>query len=78
MEKYKQELINIKNYLKDNGVEVDEVTIWQGGCYSEGTKHGLTIVTRIMIEGKEEVYAIPKIAATYGNESKEQLKLMKL
>ena len=73
--KYKQELINIKNYLKDNGVEVDEVTIWQGGFGHDGTKHGLTKIAKVMVDGKEEIYAVPQLALTYGE---EQLKFLKI
>lgn len=59
-EKYKQELQNIKQYLISEGVNVDRVTMWQGGFAHEGTKYGLEIIARVEIDGMEESYCVPR------------------
>jgi hypothetical protein len=53
-ELWKLQLDNIKVYLNNNGLNVDKVIRWQGGFAHGGTKHGLTIITTVVINGEEK------------------------
>ena len=58
---YKKALLNIKDYLKEQGVEVAEVIMWQGGFSHQGTEHGLNVIaTVISIDNIKEQYCIPE------------------
>jgi hypothetical protein len=76
MKKYKQGLKNIKNYLVNEGLNVDEVTMWQGGFRHRGTDHGLEIIATVEINGVEERYFLPKYLVT--NYDKEKLPFLKI
>jgi len=60
METYKQGLENIKKYLADNEVKVDNVIRWQGGFKHEGSDYGLDVIATVEINGKEERYCVPR------------------
>jgi len=62
MNKISVQLENIKRYLYNNGLEFDEVIMWQGGFTHEGTKYGLTIIATVIINGEEKSICVPKIA----------------
>jgi len=74
MDKYKQELENIKEYLTNEGVKVDTVTMWQGGFRHEGSYLGLEIIARIEVDGKEEIYYVPNYLVRQGKEIKKYMK----
>ena len=72
---YKKELDNIKEYLKEQGIFVDEVTIWQGGFTHEGTPHNCPILVRTLTNGIEERYALPRHSLTLNDNTLPYLKL---
>lgn len=74
---YKWQLENIKKYLISEGVNVDAVTMWQGGFQHEGTKYGLEVIARVEIDGKEESYCVPRNIVR-PTDQLEHLKFLKL
>jgi hypothetical protein len=66
-ELWELQLDNIKVYLNNYTLNVDKVIRWQGGFTHEGTKHGLTIITTVIINGEEKRFCIPKLVLK-GNE----------
>lgn len=75
MKDYKQELKNIKEYLINEGVSVDEVTMWQGGFVHEGTQYGLEVIASIENKGISERYCVPKYLVKQSIPYKKYLKL---
>lgn len=74
MDEYTQQLENIKQYLINEGIKVDNVTMWQGGFRHEGCYLGLEIITRIEVDGKEEIYYVPNYLVRQGSEIKKYMK----
>ena len=72
---YKEQLLNIKQYLINEGVDVDEVTMWQGGFYHDGYEYGLEIIATITIGGKEKQYYVPKHLTKLKNQLKYKFKI---
>ena len=75
-EKYKQQLENIKQYLINEGLNVTEVTMWQGGFTHEGTKYGLPVIASVIVDGVEERYCVPRYLVR--DEAHAQLKFLKM
>lgn len=73
----KQQLENIKQYLFDNGINVESVNCWQGGFYHDGKKHGLDIIAKVTVNGLEEIYAVPRFLIQTEHKH-EQLKFLKI
>jgi hypothetical protein len=75
MNKYEQELHNIKQYLINEGIKVDKVTRWQGGFGHYGTSMGLNIIATVESGIKEEQYCVPAYLVKQGEEIKKYIKL---
>jgi hypothetical protein len=75
MEKYRQGLENIKQYLMNEGINVDEVIMWQGGFNHEGTPYGLEVIATIKNKEIKERYCVPKYLVKQTVEYKKYIKL---
>ena len=65
MDKYQEELINIKLYLQKHGEHVDKVIRWQSGFRHSGTDLGLPIRITAIKDGDYEteyIYCVPRCA----------------
>ena len=76
MDKYFKQLEAIKLYLINEGIEVNEVTMWQGGFRHIGSDYGLEVIATVEINGVEERYFVPKYLVT--NYDKEKLPFLKV
>jgi len=74
MDKYKQELENIKQYLINEGIKVDTVTMWQSGFRHEGSYLGLEVIARVNVGINEEIYYVPNYLVRQGSEIKKYMK----
>lgn len=75
METYRRGLENIKQYLINEGVEVDNVTMWQGGFNHEGTQYGLEVIATVENGELRERYCVPKYLVKQTVVYKKYLKL---